>query len=59
MARADQPATPLEHVAPIYVDVSGDYIDIRQAHGDYTLYTPEEARELAHELLEAADAAEE
>jgi hypothetical protein len=55
----DQAVTPLEHVAPVYVEESDGYVDIKQTQGDHTLYTPEEARELAAEILAAADAAEE
>lgn len=57
MAKSDSP-TPLEHVAPVYVDVEGTYVNVRQTHGDRTLYTPEEARELAAELFDAAAEAE-
>lgn len=56
MAQSDSP-TPLEHVAPVYVDVAGAYVNVRQTHGERTLYTPEEARDLAAELLDAADEA--
>lgn len=57
MAESETP-TPLEHVAPVYVDVEGAYVNVDQTHGERTLYTPAEARELAAELLDAADAAE-
>lgn len=50
--------TPLEHVAPVYVDVEGAYVNVEQTHGERTLYTPEEAREIATELLDAAAEAE-
>lgn len=50
--------TPLEHVAPVYVEESKGYVDIQQAHGDHTLYTPDEAREIAREILDAADDAD-
>lgn len=49
---------PLEHVAPVYVDREEGYVNLRQGHGDHTLYTAEEARDLAEEILAAADAAE-
>lgn len=55
---SDQRVTPLEHVAPVYVEVSDGYVDIRQTQGDHTLYTPEEARELAEEIRSVADAAD-
>lgn len=57
MAESESP-TPLEHVAPVYIDVEGAYVKVDQIHGERTLYTPAEARELATELLDAADAAE-
>lgn len=49
---------PLERTAPIYVEKSKGYVDIRQVQGDPTLYTPAEAREIAREVLAAADACE-
>lgn len=49
---------PLERNAPIYVEASSGYVDIRQIQGDPTLYTPAEAREIAEEVLAAADACE-
>jgi hypothetical protein len=51
-------ATPLERVAPVYVEVRNGYVDVQQLQGDPTLYTPGEARELARELEAAADRAE-
>lgn len=48
----------LERNAPIYVESSGGYVDIRQAQGDPTLYTPAEARDIAGEILAVADASE-
>lgn len=48
----------LEHRAPIYVDRRGDYIDIQQPRGERTTYTPEEARAIAEEILDAAAAAD-
>jgi hypothetical protein len=48
--------TSLEYRAPIYIDRRDGYVDIQQARGDRTKYTPEEARALAAEILEAADA---
>lgn len=59
MAGQDRQVTPLEHVAPVYVETREGYVDLQQAHGDHTLYTPEEARNIAREILEAADRAEE
>lgn len=56
MADGEQPL-PLEHVAPVYVDTREGYVDIEQTRGDHTLYTPEEAREIAEEILAAAERA--
>ena len=53
-----QGVNPLERTAPIYVEASNGYVDIRQVQGDPTLYTPEEAREIARDVLAAADAYE-
>ena len=49
---------PLERNAPIYVEASSGYVDIRQVQGDPTLYTPAEARDIAEEILAAAEAYE-
>jgi hypothetical protein len=49
---------PLERTAPIYVEATDGYVDIRQPKGDPTLYTPEEARDVARDILAAADATE-
>ncbi|WP_255149271.1 hypothetical protein [Halorarius halobius] len=53
-----QRSVPLEHVAPVYVESEDGYVNVQQGHGDHTLYTPDEVRELAEELLDAADDAE-
>jgi hypothetical protein len=59
MVNSADPLTvlPLEHVAPIYVEERNGYVDIQQPSGDPTLYTPAEARDVAREILAAADAA--
>lgn len=49
---------PLERTAPVYVESREGYVDIRQPSGDPTLYTPEEAREIAHDILAAAGESE-
>jgi hypothetical protein len=49
---------PLERTAPVYVEATDGYVDIRQPQGDPTLYTPEEARDIARDILAAADASE-
>jgi hypothetical protein len=55
---ADSPVLPLEHVAPIYVEERNGYVDVQQPSGDPTLYTPTEARDIAREIMAAADEAE-
>jgi hypothetical protein len=50
--------TALEDTAPILVDTSENYVRIEQMVGNHPLYTPEEARDLAADILAAADAAE-
>jgi hypothetical protein len=49
---------PLERTAPVYVDSTDGYVDIRQPSGDPTLYTPEEARDIARDILAAAEESE-
>jgi predicted dehydrogenase len=49
---------PLERTAPVYVEAADGYVDIRQPEGDPTLYTPEEARDIARDILAAAEATE-
>lgn len=53
-----QRSVPLEHVAPVYVEPEDGYVNVQQGHGDHTLYTPDEIRDLVSELLEAAQKAE-
>ena len=48
---------PLEHRAYFDIDVDEGYVHIEQSWGDRTLYTPEEARELAEEIEAAAERA--
>jgi hypothetical protein len=56
---ADLPTVlPLEHIAPIYVESRNGYVDVQQPSGDPTLYTPQEARDIAREILAAAEEAE-
>jgi hypothetical protein len=49
---------PLERTAPVYVEATEGYVDIKQPKGDPTLYTPEEARDIARDILAAAEASE-
>jgi hypothetical protein len=57
MSRSDR-VEPLEHRAAVFVEEGDGYVDIQQEFGDHTKYTPDEARRIAEEILEAADAAE-
>lgn len=52
----EPPVQPLERTAPIYVEAADGYVDIRQPKGDPTLYTPEEARDIARDILAAVEA---
>lgn len=55
----NDPVEPLEHRAYFSVSVTDDgYVKIEQAVGDPPIYTPQEARELADEFIEAAERAE-
>ena len=56
--RAGSTVHPLERTAPVYVEATEGYVDIRQPKGDPTLYTPEEARDIARDILAAADASD-
>lgn len=50
---------PLEDRAYITIDVTEDgYLRIEQSVGDPPMYTPSEARELAEDILAAADRAQ-
>jgi hypothetical protein len=46
---------PLENTAFFDIDTRQGYVRIDQSWGDQTLYTPEEARDIAEAILEAAD----
>ena len=54
---AGREVPPLEHRAHFDIDVDEGYVHIEQSWGDRTLYTPDEARELAEEIAAAADRA--
>lgn len=56
MSKSDR-VEPIEHRAAIFVEEGGGYVDIQQEFGDHTKYTPDEARRIAEEILEAADTA--
>ncbi|MFC7142040.1 hypothetical protein ACFQMA_19660 [Halosimplex aquaticum] len=49
---------PLEHTAFFDIDTRDGYVRIDQSWGDQTLYTPEEAREIAESIIEMADEAQ-
>jgi hypothetical protein len=56
---SDNPRVPpLEHTAFFDIDTDGGYVHIEQSRGDQTLYTPEEARDVAVSIMEAAVEAE-
>jgi len=49
---------PLEHRAWFDIGAEDGYVRIDQSWGDKPLYTPEEARDIAEEILAVVDAAE-
>jgi hypothetical protein len=49
---------PLENTAFFDIDTRQGYVRVDQSRGDRTLYTPDEARDIAEAILEAADEAE-
>lgn len=51
-------ATTLEDRAPVLVDTDDGYVRIEQMLGNHPLYTPEEARDLAEDILDAAEEAD-
>jgi len=59
MVESDQSVTPLERTALFAIDDEEGYVRIEQSVGDPVHYTPEEARDIARDLLAAADEAEE
>jgi uncharacterized membrane protein YgcG len=50
--------TALEDTAPVLIDTSDGYVRIEQMLGNHPLYTPEEARDLAEDILAAAEEAD-
>ena len=48
------PVEPLQDRAYFEIDIEDGYVRIEQSVGDPPLYTPDEAEELAEDLLEAA-----
>jgi len=51
--------TPLENTAFFSIETDDGYVRIEQSLGNQVLYTPEEARDIAASILEAADEAPE
>ena len=49
---------PLEHTAYFDIDTDDGYVRIEQSVGNRPLYTPEEARDIAEDILAAADDAQ-
>ena len=49
--------TPLDDLAHFTIEASEGYVRIEQSHGGQVYYTPEEAREIAEDILRAADEA--
>mgnify|MGYP000572021854 CR=1 FL=1 len=52
------PVSRLDHTALFDITERDGYVRIDQSQGGRTLYTPEQARDLAVEILEAADETE-
>jgi len=48
---------PLENTAFFSIETDDDYVRIEQSLGNQVLYTPEEARDIANSILDAADEA--
>lgn len=54
----DEPAvTPLDDLAHFTIDATEGYVQIEQSHGGQVYYTPEEATEIAEDILEAVERA--
>jgi len=49
--------TPLENTAFFSIETDDGYVRIEQSLGNQVLYTPEEARDIAEAILEAAEEA--
>lgn len=59
MSRPDNQATPLERTALFAIEEEEEgYVRIEQSVGDHVHYTPEEARDIAADILAAARRAE-
>ena len=49
---------PLENTAYFAIETDDGYVRIKQSVGNQMLYTPDEARDIAESILDAADEAE-
>lgn len=49
---------PLDNTAFFDIDTREGYVRVDQSLGNRTLYTPEEARDIAESIIEAAEDAE-
>jgi len=50
--------SPLKNTAFFAIEADDEYVRIEQSLGNQVRYTPEEARDIADAILEAADASE-
>ena len=50
--------SPLENTAFFSIEPDDEYVRIEQSLGNQVLYTPEEARDIAHSILDAVDEAD-
>ena len=49
---------PLENTAFFAIEADGEYVRIEQSLGNQVCYTPSEARDIAHAILDAAEQTE-
>ncbi|MFC7077953.1 hypothetical protein [Haloarcula halophila] len=49
---------PFENTALFSIETDDGYVRIEQSLGNQVRYTPEEAREIAHEILDTIDTVE-
>lgn len=58
MSGQDRQVTPLERTALFTIDTEDGYVRIEQTVGDPVLYTPQEARDIATDILAAVEDSE-
>jgi hypothetical protein len=58
MSRTERSVTPLERTALFDIHDEDGYVHIEQSVGDPVHYTPEEARDIAEDILAAVERAE-